>query len=99
MLPDWCKVSGGGGGTSTGGVYSVSGTIGQHNAGGSKTSGSYALTGGFWTLYTGQTSGAPLLPRRTTFFIYSRCSRVEAWCCLYSTTSARPTSMPWPPVV
>jgi hypothetical protein len=57
---DWYKVAGGGG-TSTGGVYSVSGTIGQHDAGGAMTGGSYALTGGFWALYAVQTPGAPLL--------------------------------------
>ena len=50
---DWYKVSGGGG-ASTGGVYSVSGTIGQHDAGG-------PMTGGFWALYAVQTPGAPLL--------------------------------------
>ena len=44
---DWYKVSGGGG-TSTGGTYSVSGTIGQHDAGGAMTGGNYSLTGGFW---------------------------------------------------
>ena len=33
---DWYKVAGGGG-TSTGGVYAVSGTIGQHDAGGPMT--------------------------------------------------------------
>ena len=58
---DWYKVSGGGG-TSTGGVYAVSGTIGQHDAGGPMTGGSYSLTGGFWSLITVvQTPGAPLL--------------------------------------
>jgi len=46
---DWYKLSGGGG-TSTGGVYSVSGTIGQHDAGGPMTGGSYSLTGGFWSM-------------------------------------------------
>ena len=46
---DWYKVAGGGG-TSTGGVYSVSGTIGQHDAGGPMTGGNYSLTGGFWAL-------------------------------------------------
>jgi hypothetical protein len=46
---DWYKVSGGGG-TSAGGVYSVSDTIGQHDAGGPMTGGSYSLTGGFWAL-------------------------------------------------
>ena len=57
---DWYKVSGGGG-ASTGGVYQVSGTIGQQDAGGPMTGGGYALTGGFWALYAVQTPGAPLL--------------------------------------
>jgi hypothetical protein len=57
---DWYKVSGGGG-TSTGGVYAVSGTIGQHDAGGPLTGGNYSLTGGFWALYAVQTPGAPTL--------------------------------------
>ena len=57
---DWYKVSGGGG-ASMGGVYSVSGTIGQHDAGGPMTGGNYSLTGGFWALYAVQTPGAPLL--------------------------------------
>ena len=57
---DWYKVSGGGG-TSTGGVYQVSGTIGQHDAGGPMIGGNYALTGGFWALFAVQTPGAPLL--------------------------------------
>lgn len=56
----WYKVSGGGG-TSTGGVYSVSGTIGQIDAGGPLTGGNYSLTGGFWALYAVQTPGAPVL--------------------------------------
>src|SRR5687767_16006175 len=43
---DWFTVDGGGG-TSTGGVYSVSGTIGQPDAG-VLTGGSYSLIGGFW---------------------------------------------------
>jgi hypothetical protein len=58
---DWYKVSGGGG-TSTGGVYSVSGTIGQHDAGGPMNGGSYSVTGGFWALIAPlQTPGAPTL--------------------------------------
>jgi hypothetical protein len=51
----------GGGGTSTGGVYSLSGTIGQHDAGGPMTGGSYSLAGGFWNVIAIQTEGAPLL--------------------------------------
>ncbi len=58
---DWSTIDGGGG-TSTGGVYSVSGTIGQHDAGGPMTNGQYSLTGGFWALISVvQTPGAPLL--------------------------------------
>ena len=58
---DWFKVAGGGG-TSTGGVYSVSGTIGQHDAGGPMTGGSYSLVGGFWALpFAVQSADAPLL--------------------------------------
>ena len=57
---DWYKIAGGGG-TSTGGVYSVSGTIGQHDAGGPMTGGGYSLTGGYWALFAVQTPGAPLL--------------------------------------
>ncbi len=64
---DWHKISGGGG-TSTGGVYSVSGTIGQHDATANNalTGGSYSVTGGFWSLYAMQTPGAPLLSIRLT---------------------------------
>ncbi len=58
---DWYKVSGGGG-TRTGGVYAVSGTIGQHDAGAPMTGGNYSLTGGFWALISlVQTPGAPPL--------------------------------------
>jgi hypothetical protein len=52
----------GGGGTSTGGVYSVSGTIGQPDAGGPMTNGQYSVTGGFWALPQAvQVTGAPTL--------------------------------------
>ena len=57
---DWHKIAGGGG-TSTGGVYAVSGTIGQHDAAASSSAGNYSVTGGFWALYAVQTPGAPLL--------------------------------------
>lgn len=56
----WYKVSGGGG-TSTGGVYTVNDTVGQHDAGGPLTGGNYSLTGGFWALFAIQSPGAPLL--------------------------------------
>ena len=44
---DWYKIAGGGG-TSTGAIYTVTGTIGQPDAGGAMTGGNYSLTGGFW---------------------------------------------------
>jgi hypothetical protein len=56
---DWYKVAGGGG-TSTGNVYSVTGTIGQPDASGVMRGGNYSLTGGFWSLISVvQTAGAP----------------------------------------
>ena len=64
---DWFTIDGGGG-TSTGGVYSVSGTIGQPDAGGPLTNGPvtgtnhYSVTGGFWALPVAiQVTGAPTL--------------------------------------
>jgi len=57
----WFTIDGGGG-TSTGSVYSVSGTIGQSDAGGTMTNGQYSVTGGFWVLPQAvQTEGAPTL--------------------------------------
>jgi len=58
---DWYTIDGGGG-TSTGGVYSVIGTIGQPDAGGPMTNSQYSVTGGFWALPTViQVIGAPTL--------------------------------------
>jgi len=57
---DWHTIDGGGG-TSSGGIYSVSGTIGQPDAGTLMTGGSFTLQGGFWSLVAVQTPGAPLL--------------------------------------
>lgn len=72
---DWYKVAGGGG-TSTGGQYVVSGTIGQHDAGGPMTGGNYSLTGGFWSLVAAvQTPGAPFL----TVFRTSTNTVVISW--------------------
>jgi len=58
---NWYKVAGGGG-TSSNGQYSVSGTIGQPDASGAMTGGSYSVTGGFWSLIAVvQTEGVPSL--------------------------------------
>ena len=57
---DWHTIDGGGG-TSTGSVYSVSGTIGQSDAG-MLSGGSYTVAGGFWGIVAAvQSPGAPLL--------------------------------------
>jgi hypothetical protein len=59
---DWFTIDSGGG-TSTGSVYSLSGTIGQPDAATQPmTGGSASLTSGFWSLLNVvQTPGAPLL--------------------------------------
>jgi hypothetical protein len=62
---DWYTIDGGGG-TSTGGVYSVSGTIGQPDAG-AMSGGPYTLQGGFWGIYAAvQTPDSPLLTVQLT---------------------------------
>ena len=57
---NWYKISGGGG-TRTNGTYSVSGTIGQHDASGAMSGGGYSVTGGFWAIYAVYTPGLPPL--------------------------------------
>lgn len=57
---DWYTIDGGGG-TSTGGVYSVSGTIGQPDAG-TMSGGNFTLQGGFWSIVSAvQVAGSPYL--------------------------------------
>ena len=43
----WYTIDGGGG-TSSGGDFVLSGTIGQHDAGGPMVGGDFSVTGGFW---------------------------------------------------
>ncbi len=57
---DWHTIDGGGG-TSTGGVYAVTGTIGQPDAG-RMAGGNFSIEGGFWGILSAvQLPGAPLL--------------------------------------
>lgn len=44
----WSTIDGGGVINSTGGSYTLSGTVGQPDAGATMTGGSFSLTGGFW---------------------------------------------------
>jgi hypothetical protein len=56
------RVIAGGGGQSTGSVYSVSGTAGQHDVSGPLISQRYTLGGGFWALPAAmQNINAPML--------------------------------------
>jgi len=93
---DWYKVSGGGG-TSTGATYQVSGTIGQPDASVAMTGGNYSLTGGFWALYAVQTPGAPLLSISRTItntIVVSWPAPAEGW--MLERTNVLPSlSAPW----
>ena len=67
IFPLWAQYSidsysiNGGGGTSTGGVYAISSTIGQPSAG-VMAGGNYTLIGGFWGIISAVGSpGAPAL--------------------------------------
>lgn len=50
---NWFTIDGGGG-TSTGGAYELSGTIGQPDATMTLSGGSFELTGGFWAISAAQ---------------------------------------------
>lgn len=70
----WSRIAGGGG-TSSHGLYSLSGTIGQHEAGVPLSGGKFSVTGGFWASRVVQTPGAPLL----RMFFTSSGTMVVAW--------------------
>ena len=96
---DWSTIAGGGG-TSTGGVYTVSGTVGQPDASGAMTGGSYSLTGGFWALYAVQTAGAPWLTiTRTTTnsVVVSWPLPADGWVLEWTNRTAG-VSAPWPQI-
>ena len=59
---DWYTVDGGGAQNLSGGTYSLSGTIGQPDAG-SQSGGSYTLNGGFWVDLFGYRLNLPLILR------------------------------------
>lgn len=61
---DWFTIDGGGG-TSTGGVFSVTGTIGQPDAG-HMSGGSYSVDGGFWGII-----GAVQIPGSPTLTVFA----------------------------
>jgi hypothetical protein len=71
---DWFTIDGGGG-ASSGGAYTISGTIGQPDAG-RMSGGNFTLDGGFWGIIAAvQTPGSPLL----RVFLTPTNSVVVAW--------------------
>jgi hypothetical protein len=70
---DWHTIDGGGG-TSTGGVFSVSGTLGQPDAG-QMSGGNFSLTGGVWSLLAIQPPDAP----RLTIAFTSTNTAIVSW--------------------
>jgi hypothetical protein len=84
---DWFTIAGGGG-TSTGGVFTVSGTIGQPDAG-TMSGGNFTLDGGFWSLFAIQTPGAPWLSltRTTTNTVVVSWSLPDTGWKLHTTTN------------
>lgn len=71
---DWFTIDGGGG-TSSGGAYTLSGTIGQPDAG-RMAGGNYSIDGGFWGIIAAvQTPGAPLL----RIFLTATNTAIVAW--------------------
>lgn len=96
---DWSTIDGGGG-ASTGGTFSVTGTIGQPDAG-TMTGGNYSLSGGFWGVIAAvQTPGAPWLSifrSATNTFIVSWPAPADGWTLEY--TNALPSvAVAWPTV-
>ncbi len=93
---DWSTIDGGGG-TCTGGVYAVSGTIGQPDAG-AMSGGNFTLQGGFWSIIAAvQTAGAPFLtitlnPQLSTINV-SWPSPAEGWTLEYATVLTGGTSL------
>jgi len=93
---DWSTMDGGGG-TSTGGVYSVTDTIGQPDAG-TMSGGGFTLQGGFWGVIAAiQTEGTPRLSvtRSNNCVIVSWPLPGDGWVLQY--TNALPqVPAPWP---
>jgi hypothetical protein len=70
----WSKI-GGGGGTSSGGLYALRGTAGQQDATSPMTSASFSLTGGFWGIIS--VVSTPGLPKLKIQFLGSNSVRVS----------------------
>jgi hypothetical protein len=96
---DWSKIAGGGG-SSTGGVYAVTGTLGQPDTG-TMSGGSYSVQGGFWGIVAAvQTPGAPRLNierTQTNSLVVSWSMPADGWV-LEWTNQVDKASPPWPQI-
>jgi len=86
----------GGGGTSTGGVYAVTGTSGQLDAG-AMSGGNYTLEGGFWgiiaALETPQAPGLSIFRTSTNTLLVSWPAPATGWTLQQNTNSV--SSVNW----
>jgi hypothetical protein len=92
----WSTIDGGGG-TSTGGVYTVSGTVGQPDAG-TMSGGNFTVQGGFWGIVAAvQNPPAPYLTvvRTATNTVVVSWPGPEAGWKLQSTTALLSTGSVW----
>ena len=92
---DWFTLDGGGG-TSTNGQYSLTGTIGQPDAG-TLSGGNCTLVGGFWGVIAAvQTPGAPTLTvmRSNNAVVVSWPAPAAGWL-LHATTNFLPSGSVW----
>lgn len=96
---DWWTTDGGGG-TSTGGVYAVAGTVGQPDAGPVLSGGAFSLVSGFWSVIAAvQTPGAPyltvFLTTTNTVVVSWPLAGAEGWS-LQATNALSSVAAPWP---
>jgi hypothetical protein len=90
----WFKVAGGGAMQSTGGVYSLSGTLGQSDAGRIEATNAFRIEGGFWGIAI-QQAGYPTLTitRAGTNALLSWATAETGFVLQIATDLATPT--PW----
>jgi len=96
---DWSTIDGGGG-TSTGGVFTVSGTLGQPDAG-RMSGGQFTVEGGFWGIMAAiQTEGAPTLSIELTngWVKVSWPAPAPDWVLTQTNRLAGAPGPPWPQV-
>ena len=99
---DWWTIDGGGG-TSSNGQYSLSGTIGQPDAG-VMSGGGFTLVGGFWGIVGAvQTPGAPFLTvvsTTTNTVVVSWPSPAPGWTLEFTTgLVSPPATSTWNPIL